>query len=182
MKARCTAARRHVARAVLGVVASWRLATGQGSGWVATPSSPTVGDTIWLERTITVPAGWRGRAGKLELAADVEPLGDPPGLRRPTRRVGRHPLGAGAPGPPRLRPPPDLAPGAGPAAHRALSPAECLAAVERARPDMPLRELRDLLEQLDRVAFASAHGTDIAALATMARRLAREIGGRRSVP
>src|SRR2546430_15880296 len=28
--------------------------------------------------------------------------------------------------------------------------AECLAAVERARPDMPLRELRDLLEQLDR--------------------------------
>src|SRR2546425_8667547 len=77
MKARCTAVRRHVARAVLGVVASWRLATGQGSGWVATPSSPTVGDTIWLERTITVPAGWRGRAGKLELAADVEPLGDP---------------------------------------------------------------------------------------------------------
>jgi len=72
--------------------------------------------------------------------------------------------------------------GAVSAAHPALSTAECLAAVERARPDMPLRELRDLLEQLDRVAFASAHGTDVAGLATMARRLAREIGGRRSVP
>ena len=72
--------------------------------------------------------------------------------------------------------------GAVSAAHPALSTAECLAAVERARPDMSLRELRDLLEQLDRVAFASAHGTDIAALATMARRLAQEIGGRRSVP
>jgi hypothetical protein len=38
-----------------------------------------------------------------------------------------------------------------------------------------VRELRDLLEQLDRVAFASAHGTDVAALAAMARRLAREL-------
>ena len=64
-----------------------------------------------------------------------------------------------------------------PAAHPALSTAECLATVERARPDMPLRELRDLLEQLDRVAFASAHGTDVAALATMAHRLAREVAG-----
>ena len=62
-----------------------------------------------------------------------------------------------------------------PEAHPALSTAECLAAVERARADAPLRELRDLLEQLDRVAFASAHGTDVAALATMARQLAREL-------
>ena len=43
------------------------------------------------------------------------------------------------------------------------------------RPNAPLRELRDLLEQLDRVAFASAHGTDVAALSAMARRLAREL-------
>ncbi len=294
MKARGTALRRHVAPAVLGVVASWRLATGQGSGWVATPSSPTVGDTIWLERTITVPAGWRVRAGKLELAADVEPLGDPAVLRSPTGWVVRYPVVAWSPGPHRLElppiwrlgpdgradsttggaatlsvasvlpdtlrrpepkgligplrlerrnplpplvaavlaagvvvagiawrrrsprevaapPPVPLEPevpdarwlaagepkavaaraiwrlraalaGAVSAAHPALSTAECLAAVERARPDMSLRELRDLLEQLDRVAFASAHGTDIAALATMARRLAQEIGGRRSVP
>jgi hypothetical protein len=47
--------------------------------------------------------------------------------------------------------------------------------VERARPHAPIRELRDLLEQLDRVAFASAHGTDVVALAVMARRLARDV-------
>jgi hypothetical protein len=57
-----------------------------------------------------------------------------------------------------------------------LSTAECIAAVERARPHAPLRELRELLEQLDRVAFASAHGTDVAALAQMARRFAQEMG------
>ena len=62
-----------------------------------------------------------------------------------------------------------------PEAHPALDTAECLAVVERARPDAPLRELGDLLEQLDRVAFASAHGTDVAALSAMARRLAREL-------
>jgi len=62
-----------------------------------------------------------------------------------------------------------------PEAHAALATDECLAVVERARPEAPLRELRDLLEQLDRVAFASAHGTDVAALSAMARRLAREL-------
>jgi len=62
-----------------------------------------------------------------------------------------------------------------PEAHPGLAVGECLAAVERVRPKAPLRELRDLLEQLDRVEFASAHGTDIAALATMARRLEREL-------
>jgi hypothetical protein len=63
-----------------------------------------------------------------------------------------------------------------PQAHRALDTAECLEAVARARPDAPLRELRDLLEQLDRVEFdsAPAPASDIVPLATMARRLARE--------
>src|SRR5256886_1352153 len=70
------------------------------------PSSPTVGDTIWLERTITVPAGWRVRAGKLELAADVEPLGDPAVLRSPTGWVVRYPVVAWSPGPHRLELPP----------------------------------------------------------------------------
>src|SRR5207244_3645617 len=56
-----------------------------------------------------------------------------------------------------------------------LDTAECLAMVEQARPHAPIRELRDLLEQLDRVAFASAHGTDISALALMARRLAKDV-------
>jgi hypothetical protein len=62
-----------------------------------------------------------------------------------------------------------------PEAHPGLAVGECLAVVERARPHAPLRELRDLLEQLDRVEFASAHGTDVAALAAMARRLERDL-------
>jgi hypothetical protein len=62
-----------------------------------------------------------------------------------------------------------------PEAHPALDTAECLAVVERARPQAPIRELRELLDQLDQVAFASAHGTDIAALAALARRLARDV-------
>jgi hypothetical protein len=62
-----------------------------------------------------------------------------------------------------------------PDAAPSLSTAECLAVVERARPAAPLRELREVLEQLDRVAFASAHGTDVAALAQTARRLSREL-------
>jgi hypothetical protein len=62
-----------------------------------------------------------------------------------------------------------------PAAHVALATPECLAALDQARPGAPVQELRDLLEQLDRVAFASSHGTDVAALATMARRLAAEL-------
>ncbi len=62
-----------------------------------------------------------------------------------------------------------------PEAHVALATRECLAALDQARPGAPVRELADLLEQLERVAFASSHGTDVAALATMARRLAAEL-------
>jgi hypothetical protein len=62
-----------------------------------------------------------------------------------------------------------------PGASPAQSTAECLAAIERARPDAPLRELRVVLEQLDRVAFASAHGTDVAALAERVRALTRQL-------
>jgi hypothetical protein len=50
-----------------------------------------------------------------------------------------------------------------------------LAALDQARPGAPVQELGDLLEQLDRVAYASSHGTDVAALATKARRLAAEL-------
>jgi hypothetical protein len=63
-----------------------------------------------------------------------------------------------------------------PAAHQALSTEEFLAAVERARPDAPLRDLRELLTALDQVAFAAAHGVDVAPLAARARALARELG------
>jgi hypothetical protein len=61
-----------------------------------------------------------------------------------------------------------------PAAHEALSTAECLATVEQARPDAPLRDLRDLLGTLDHVAFATAHSVDVVPLAARARALARE--------
>ena len=290
-----TAARRDVARraivatalGVLAVLPPCRHAAGQGGVWQAYPASPTVGDTIWLVRALTVPAGWQVRAGKLDPTEDVELLTEPsarnvagawvvryavaawkPGAHKltlpPIWRLGPDghadstaggvatfavasvipdslkdpsPQGPLAPlraahrtaGPPlaalafatmllvagvalRRRPPRTLAPrlqvpverevpdarwlAAGepkavvaramwrlrtalaktvPDAHPALDTAECLAAVERARPQAPIRELRDLLEQLDRVAFASAHGTDVAALAVMARRLARDV-------
>ncbi len=61
---------------LLGVVAAGRLA-GQGGGWSATPAAPTVGDTIWLERTLTVPNGWQVRPGKLDATEAIEPLADP---------------------------------------------------------------------------------------------------------
>lgn len=276
--------------AVLAVVASWRPATGQGGRWQATPARPTVGDTIWLERFVAAPPGWRVQPAKAERTAEavVEPVGDPVVLRAPEGWLVRYPVVAWVPalrwvippsivrwGPsgradtvprdtawfrvssvipesvlaPRPQPllPPvrtvprdPLPPGvaglvagallagalrwrrraprevplppqvplepevpdarwlvagepkavAARATHRlrmalyraiseahpALSTAECLARVERARSQAPLRELRDVLEQLDRVAFASAHGTDVAALAKMARRLVQDIG------
>lgn len=62
-----------------------------------------------------------------------------------------------------------------PDAHEALSTAECLAVVEHARPDAPLRDLRELLLGLDQVAFATAHGLEVAPLAARARALAREL-------
>jgi hypothetical protein len=62
-----------------------------------------------------------------------------------------------------------------PEAHEALSTTECLAVVERAHPHAPLRDLRDVLQTLDQVAFASAHGVDVAPLAARARALAREL-------
>jgi hypothetical protein len=64
-----------------------------------------------------------------------------------------------------------------PSAHEALSTTECLVAVEHAWPNAPLRDLRDLLQALDQVAFATAHGVDVAPLAARARALARELGG-----
>src|SRR5439155_468728 len=109
MNRRYRTPQRHVRRgaatalvlAVLGVLASWRLATGQGSGvWQVRPAEPTVGDTIWLEAVITVPGGWGLRAGKLEPTERLEPLGDP-ALRRTPGGGGwlvRYPVVAWSPG------------------------------------------------------------------------------------
>jgi len=265
---------------------------GGGGGWVAAPSQPTVGDTINLEKSISAPAGWRLRAGKMASGSDAEPLGDPvvlasatPGewLVRytvvawttgaisldmpPVWRLGPDGTADSLPGgsatfrvasvipdsvkspapqpalgplrPERLSPLPlavaaliaagalialiawrrrapralpegaELATAADvsdarwlsagepkavaaraahrlrhalaqsiPEAHEALSTAECLAAIERARPDAPLRDLRELLTALDQVAFAAAHGVDVAPLAARARALARELGAK----
>ncbi|HEX4627783.1 MAG TPA: hypothetical protein VH137_03255 [Gemmatimonadales bacterium] len=260
-----------------------------------TPATPTVGDTIWLEREVPVQSGWQIRAGKLAGGEAAEPLADPAVLRSPSGWVVRYALVAWKPGAQRLTLPPiwrlapdgrvdslaggvtgftvasvipdtlknpdprgPLAPlrsthqsaipplaavvlttvllgvgvalrrrlprplasgpalhvplerevpdarwlGAGeakavavratgrvrmalaravPAAHPALATPECLAVVEAAGRgggrgrQLPLQELRELLEQLDRVAYASAHGTDVAAIAALARRLAKQL-------
>jgi hypothetical protein len=287
MKPRCMTLALAAVLAILGVAGSWRRGTAQTGTWTVSPASPTVGDTIWLERAFPVRGGWRVRAGKLDATDAVEPLADavvlrgaggwvvryavvawkpgphkltlpslwllgpdgradstaggttsfrvasvipdslripsPEGLLAPLRTAHQDPLpplaaaalaagmlAAGvarrrrrpralepAPAVPVEREVPDtrwLAAGepkavaaraiwrlraalarAVPGAHPALDTHECLTVVERARPDAPLRELRELLEQLDRVAFASAHGTDVAALSAMARRLARDL-------
>jgi len=258
----------------------------QAGGWSAAPAGATVGDTVWVERIVSAPAGWRVRAGKLEATEQVEPLGEPVVLRAASGWLVRYPVVGWAPGrhaltlppvwrlgpdgsadsvpggsatfelrsvipdtllqpapqpaitplrPDRRSPLPPLAAGvvaagllvagvrwrrrapralsappqvplepevpdgrwlaagepkavaararqrlraavagAVPQAHEALSTAECLAAVERLRPDAPLRELRDVLGALDHVAFASAHGADLATLAERARALAGE--------
>jgi hypothetical protein len=258
-----------------------------GSGWVAVTSRPTVGDTIWLERTVAAPPGWRVRAAKLDPGSRMEPLGDPVVVRAEGGWIVRYSVVAWAPGvmatpmppmwrlgpdgsadsvpggtatfrvtsvipdsvptpapqpalaplrlsrrtplpalagvllsagmlvavvawrrrPPRAaRPGPDLeldaeigdarwvAAGepravaaraahrlrgaiahAIPEAHGALSTSECLAVVERAKPDAPLRQLRELLGALDQVAFATTHGVDVGPIAARARALADEL-------
>jgi hypothetical protein len=64
---------------------------------------------------------------------------------------------------------------AAPEAHEALSTPECLTVLERVRPDAPIRELRELLDALDHVAFATAHGVELAPLAARARALAKRV-------
>jgi hypothetical protein len=268
----------------------------QAAAWSSAPPHPTVGDTIWLERTIPVPAGWRMRAGRLDPAGDVEPLADPALRRVPDGWSVRYPVVAWTPGPHSVElpplwrlgpdgqadslpgssaefvvhsvlPAPSAAPGADssvrpapkeamaplrperrsagpplaaalaaagvlagglwwrrrpprtvppprplragdrdtpdgrwleagepkavaaraaqrlraalaaavPGAHAALSTGECLAVLERAAPHAPLRDLAEVLRALDQVAFATAHGDDVGALAERARRLAAEI-------
>lgn len=273
----------------LGLLASWRLAAGLqgGGGWSSTPPRPTVGDTVWLELIVTVPAGWRVRPGRMEQGQDVEPLGEATVHRSPDGWRVRYPVVAWTPGPHTLSLPPiwrlgpagqaDSVPGgtagfdvrsvlpetgprpapkdamaplrpelrsiwppllagllsaglllgglwwrrrpprraypaphvpverevpdqrwlaagepkavavratrrlrvalaaAVPAAHQALATPECLAALERAAPKAPVRELRDVLSAMDQVAYATAHGVDVAAVAERARRLAAEL-------
>ena len=57
------------------------LAALQGGSWSSWPARPTVGDTVWVERLITAPAGWRVRPGRMDPSDDAEALTDPMVLR-----------------------------------------------------------------------------------------------------
>jgi hypothetical protein len=71
----------------------------QGAGgWVALTPRPTVGDTIWLARTIPAPAGWRVRATRLDPGLQSEPLGDPVVVPAQGGWSVRYPIAAWAPG------------------------------------------------------------------------------------
>src|SRR5439155_1105182 len=190
MTARCTTLRRYavpvLARTavlvVLSVVASWRRGTAQSATWTASPPTPTVGDTIWLERALAVPNGWQVRAGKLEATEAIEPLADPAVRRSAAGWVVGYAVVAWKPGAHRLVLPPLwlLSPDgrADSTAGGTTSFSVSSVIPDSLRSPSPqglLAPLRDLLGQIDRVALASAHGTDVAALSAMARRLAREL-------
>jgi len=286
-----TEARRRMARvavlSVVGIIACGGLAAGQAGPWAVSPPHPTVGDTVWLTRQVTAPAGWRVRAGKFDDGDAIGSLGDAAVLWAPGGWVIRYPVVAwtigthtivlppvwrlapdgradSLPGgavrldvqsvipdsvkqpqprsaiaPVRTRrrnpvtlwlaiaastallvgaiawrrrlprpvaPPPHvplegevpdarwLAAGepkavaaraawrlraaiarAHPRASVALGTAECLAILAHELPDIPLRQVTDVLTQLERVAFASGHGADAGVLAERARALAREL-------
>jgi hypothetical protein len=53
----------------------------QGGGWTMWPPRPSVGDTVWLERVVPAPAGWRVRPGRLPTHEDYDQLTDPLILR-----------------------------------------------------------------------------------------------------
>src|SRR5437899_3360388 len=103
----CPPAEKMTVRLVcLGIVASWRLATGQGGGWSVTPAAPTVGDTIRLERAFPLRDGWQVRAGKLDATDAVEPLADAAVLRSADGWVVRYVVVAWKPGVHKLALPP----------------------------------------------------------------------------
>lgn len=68
------------------------------AAWTVTPASPTVGDTIRLERAFTLPAGWRVRPGRLEASEQVEPLEDARVVPRGSDWLVRYTVVAWAPG------------------------------------------------------------------------------------
>lgn len=53
----------------------------QGGPWSTWPPQPTVGDTVWIERLVAAPAGWRVRPGRFETTDDADPLTDAQLLR-----------------------------------------------------------------------------------------------------
>lgn len=62
---------------VVLAVLLWRLALPADSQWIVAPAAPTVGDTVWLTRAVSLAPGWRIKAAPFETQGDVAPLGDP---------------------------------------------------------------------------------------------------------
>jgi len=62
---------------VTTVLALVALLAVQDAGWQVQPGTLTVGDTIWLERRMTLPSGWTLRPLRLASGGSVEPLGEP---------------------------------------------------------------------------------------------------------
>lgn len=82
---------------MLAALALW--AAVQDTAWTARPAAPTVGDTVWLERRVTAPAGWSVRPGRLAPGGTVEALGDPVALRDSGGWLVRYPVVAWTAGP-----------------------------------------------------------------------------------
>ena len=74
------------------------LLQGPSGGWTAAPPAPTVGDTVWLTRLVTADPGWRVRAGRLDPAQDLEPLGEAVVLRAQSGWLVRYPVVLWTPG------------------------------------------------------------------------------------
>lgn len=87
-----------VLRVAGAIVAWWIQGTSAPATWTAAPSRPSVGDTVWLERRFTLPAGWRVRPGRLQSSDDVEVLAEAAVTRRDGDWVVRYPVAAWAPG------------------------------------------------------------------------------------
>jgi hypothetical protein len=92
-----------VSAAVFRIAGAVAALWGQGSpapaAWTVTPSRPSVGDTVWLERRFTLPAGWRVRPGRLLSSDEVEALADPAVTRSGGDWVVRYAVAAWTPGP-----------------------------------------------------------------------------------
>jgi len=82
---------------MLAALGLWAVA--QDTGWTARPATPTVGDTVWLERRVTAPAGWSVRPGRIPPGGAVEPLGDPLALPDSGGWLVRYPVVAWTTGP-----------------------------------------------------------------------------------
>src|SRR5207245_713515 len=108
-----------------------------------------------------------GRAGGLDLRWRRVAAGPE---RAPARRLGAPARPQARPGPPRAQR--RVGPARGGRRGRRRSSPRVGAA---ASPPPPRRDLRDVLTALDQVAFATAHGADVGALAQRARALAAKL-------